>query len=50
MMFNGRKTYVTGILSILGAAGAVVTGEATVIQAVQIGVPALLAMFLRNAM
>ena len=49
-MLSGKKTYVTSVLAILGAAGAVLTGEASVVDAVQIAVPAILAMFLRHGM
>ena len=47
---KGKKTYVTAALTIVGAAAAFATGDATAIQAVQMGVTALLAAFIRNGM
>jgi len=45
---KGKKTYVTAALTIVGAAAAFSTGDATAFQAVQMGVTALLAAFLRS--
>ena len=45
---RGKKTFVTGGLSILGALAAYFTGEATVIDAVNIIVPSVLSMTVRH--
>jgi hypothetical protein len=42
------KTFWTGVTSILGAVGGVVTGTLPVATAVQTGVTALLAIFIRD--
>ena len=47
---KGKKTYITAGLTILGAGAAFATGDATAIQAVQMSITALLAMFLRDGM
>ena len=47
---KGKKTYVTAALTIIGAVAAFATGDATAIQAIQMGVTALLAAFIRNGM
>lgn len=47
-MLSGYKTYITGALAVLGAIAAYLTGEETIAQAVQLGVTAILAMFIRN--
>lgn len=46
---KGKKTYVTGVLSLLGAAAAYATGDATGAQAAQLAVTAILGMTVRNA-
>jgi len=43
-----QKTTWTGVFALVGAAASVVTGEATVGQAMQVAVPSLLAIFLRQ--
>lgn len=47
-MLSGYKTYITGGLAILGAVAAYVTGDATLTEAMNMGVTALLAMFVRS--
>ena len=47
-MFNGYKTYIVGALSVLGALGGYLDGDLTLAAALNIAVPALLAMTLRN--
>lgn len=47
---KGKKTYITALVSIVGAAAAFATGDATAIQAAQMAFTALLAMFLRSGM
>jgi hypothetical protein len=47
---KGKKTYATAGLTIIGAAAAFATGDATAIQAVQMSITALLAAFLRDGM
>jgi VIT1/CCC1 family predicted Fe2+/Mn2+ transporter len=42
------KTFWTGIVSIVGAIGGVVTGTLPVAMAIQTGVTALLAIFIRD--
>lgn len=45
---KGKKTYITGILAILGTLGAYATGEATFMEAINLIVPAVLAMTVRK--
>jgi hypothetical protein len=45
---KGKKTYVTALLTVIGSVAAFATGDATAIQAVQMSVTALLAVFLRS--
>lgn len=47
-MLKGKKTYITGGMAILGAVASYLTGDATAIQAAQLGVTALMGMFLRS--
>lgn len=47
-MLQGKKTYVTAVLAIATAIGAWFTGDATAFEAVQMGMTALLAAFVRN--
>jgi len=47
-MFSGYKTYVAGALTILGALGGYLTGNLAVDQAINLVVPAVLAMTVRN--
>jgi hypothetical protein len=44
------KTFWTGLAGVLGAVGGFFTGEATAVQAIQLGITSLLAIFLRDAM
>lgn len=44
------KTFWTGVLSIVGAIGGVVTGTIPVIVGIQTGITALLAIFIRDGM
>lgn len=46
-MFSGKKTYLMGIGALMLAVGGALHGDYTVPQAAQLGVEALLAMFLR---
>ena len=46
-MISGKKTYITGIGAILGAAGAYLQGSLEMAEAIQLAVTALLAMFVR---
>jgi len=47
-LLSGKKTYVTGVLGLLGAVGAILTGDATIAEGMQLGLTALLGIFLRN--
>lgn len=47
-MFNGYKTYIAGALTILGALGGYLTGNLAPDQAINLIVPAVLAMTVRN--
>jgi hypothetical protein len=47
-MLSGYKTYVAGALTILGALGAYLTGNLAPDQAINLVVPAILAMTVRN--
>lgn len=46
---KGKKTYVVGGLSILGAAASFLVGDATALQAAQLAITAILGMTVRNA-
>lgn len=46
-MLSGYKTYITGIVAIVGAAGAYLTGEMAINEAAQIVVTSLIGMFVR---
>jgi hypothetical protein len=48
-MFKGKKTYILGGVSILGAIASYLVGDITVIDAAQVVVPAVLGMTVRNA-
>jgi hypothetical protein len=48
--FKGKKTYVAAALTIVGAGASYLTGEATVAQAAQMAITAVLAATLRNGM
>ena len=47
-MFSGYKTYIVGILAVLGSVGAYLYGELTIAQASQDILTAVLAMTVRN--
>lgn len=47
-MLSGYKTYIAGALTILGALGGFLTGNLAVDQAINLVVPAVLAMTVRN--
>lgn len=47
-MLSGYKTYIAGALTILGALGGFLTGNLGVDQAVNLVVPAILAMTVRH--
>ena len=47
-MLSGKKTYITGVLAILGAVGAYLAGDSTPMEAAQLVVTALIGMFIRN--
>jgi hypothetical protein len=49
-MLKGKKTYITAIVAIVGAIGAYLAGDASVMQTAQLVTTALLGMFLRNGM
>lgn len=45
---SGKKTYVTAFLAVLAAVGSYLTGDATLIEAVQLGFGAIMAATVRN--
>lgn len=47
-MLKGYKTYITGIVAIVAAVGAYLSGDATVIEAGQLVFTALIGMFVRH--
>lgn len=47
-MLNGYKTYIVGGISVLGALGGYLTGDMTLAAALNLAVPAVLAMTLRH--
>ena len=47
-MFSGYKTYIAGALTILGALGGFLTGNLAADQAINLVVPAILAMTVRH--
>lgn len=47
-MLKGYKTYVTGVLAIITAVGAYLTGDASIADTTQLTVTALLGIFIRN--
>ena len=49
-ILSGKKTYVVGFMSLIGALASVLTGEASIAEGIQVGVTALLGMTLRNGM
>ena len=48
IMLSGYKTYIAGALTILGALGGFLTGNLAVDQAINLVVPAILAMTVRH--
>jgi len=49
-LLKGKKTYVTGVMGLLAAVAGVLTGDATIAQGSQLGLTALLGIFLRSGM
>jgi hypothetical protein len=49
-ILRGKKTYVAASLTIIGAGASYLTGDATVVQAAQMAITAVLAATLRNGM
>jgi hypothetical protein len=47
-MLNGYKTYIVGTLTALGAIGGWLTGDMTPVAALNLAVPAVLAMTVRH--
>lgn len=47
-MFSGYKTYIVGGLAVLGAIGGYLDGDLTLAAALQLMVPAILAMTVRH--
>lgn len=47
-MLSGYKTYITAIVAIVTALGTYASGDATLIQALQLTVTALLGAFIRS--
>lgn len=47
-MFSGYKTYIAGALAVLGALGGFLSGDLTPLAAVNLAVPAILAMTVRH--
>ncbi len=47
-MLNGYKTYVVGVLTALGALGGWLSGDVTPVAALNLAVPAILAMTVRH--
>jgi hypothetical protein len=47
-MMKGKKTYLTGIGAILGAAAGFMQGSLELAEAIQLAITALLAMFVRS--
>lgn len=47
-MLSGYKTYITAAVAIIGAVGAYLSGEVSLVDTVQLVVPALLGAFVRS--
>ncbi len=47
-MLSGYKTYIVGTLAVLGAIGGCLDGDMTIVAALNIAIPALLAMTVRH--
>lgn len=47
-MLSGYKTYITAAVTVIGAVGAYLSGDVSLVDAVQLIVPALLAAFIRS--
>ena len=47
-LLKGKKTYVTGIMTVLGAIAGVLTGTLGIPEAIQLGVTAILGMTIRH--
>lgn len=48
-MFKGKKTYITGAVTVIGALASYLVGDIQLVDALQLVVPALLGMTVRNA-
>jgi hypothetical protein len=48
IMLSGYKTYIVAALAVLGAAGGWLDGDLTLVAALNIAVPALLAITMRH--
>jgi len=49
-MFSGYKTYITAAVTVIGAVGAFLSGEASLMDTLQLIVPALIGAFVRSGM
>ena len=49
-ILRGKKTYVAAGLTVIGAGASYLTGDASVVQAAQMAITAVLAATLRNAL
>lgn len=47
-LLQGKKTYITGIMTVLGAVAGVLTGDVVIADAVQLTVTAILGMTIRH--
>jgi hypothetical protein len=47
-MFSGYKTYLAGALTVLGALGGFLSGDLAPLAAINLAVPAILAMTVRS--
>jgi hypothetical protein len=47
-MLTGYKTYIVGMLAVLGALGGYLDGDLTLVAALNLAVPALLSMTVRH--
>ena len=47
-MFKGKKTYITAALAVITAIAAYLTGDATLAEAIQLGVTAILGATIRS--
>ena len=49
-MLSGYKTYITAAVTIIGAVGAYLSGEVSLVDTVQLVVTGLIGAFLKNGM